>query len=533
MTGRFRFAITVAGLMAAATPVAGQATAYVQQQDAAYTDLDVLIAAGLVRNVIAGERPYSRAAFRRFVDEARSRAGAAAVSSRIVEAIERLGARFAGAEPATRRLSLTSAEARLALAASPYRPHRMGDTTDAGSPLDADLNPLLLGTEARRFADGGTASVEAGLELGSRFFAAQVVPRVSLFVPHSGFSGYATLVNAYGRFQVGPAALDIGRNSRSVGHGLAGGAMLSRNSPGLDMVRVAFDRPVRLPLFLDALGLWQASIGVADLGDGQDQPGSVLTHMRLSGRPSAFGEFGITYFNIQGGHGSPPSDWAGRIHDLFFFWSDGGFLTISDKVAGVDMRLFLPSRRASVNVNFLTTDDRGRFTQPARGYWEDAVWQAGADIAGLGPEGRTDLAIEWAHAGPRAHTHGQFTSGVTLRRRVLGNALGPNASGVTVLVTENKPTSRLRVTGAWERYSGDDWFWALIPGGAPWDYDWFRAADNPDEIRVRILSEYVRERGWRGMETSIRLGYEHVTRFNYGTTGRHNLVADVALRYAR
>lgn len=331
---------------------------------------------------------------------------------------------------------------------------------------------------------------------------------------------------------MGPVALDVGRNPVALGHGLAGGPLLSRNARGMDMVRLAADRPVRFPGFLGALGLWQGSFLLADMGDAQDTPGSQLVIMRLSGRPDEHVEFGISYLNIAGGENAPPANFDARIHDLFFFWTDGGFLEISDKVVGADLRLSAPEIGASLNVNFLTTDDRGRFQQPAGGYWEDAVWQAEGELVGLGPDGRMDAALQWTHAGPRPHSHGQFTSGVTLDQRILGSALGPNAAAVTGRLTWNASASRLRLIGAWERYSGDRYYWARIPGGGEWDYDWYRESDNPDELRVRAVAEWLRFEGWRGFETTVRVGWEHVTRFDFGDEGRHDLLAQWVVRRA-
>lgn len=54
-------------------PLAAQATPYVPTLDPAYRDLDALVSAGLVRDVMAGERPYSRSGFARFVAEAEER----------------------------------------------------------------------------------------------------------------------------------------------------------------------------------------------------------------------------------------------------------------------------------------------------------------------------------------------------------------------------------------------------------------------------------------------------------------------------
>ena len=74
-----------------------QASPYVPNLDPAYQDLDALVAQGLVRDIILGERPYSRVAFARFAQEARRRidtAGEAAIKPRFLEALERIELRF-------------------------------------------------------------------------------------------------------------------------------------------------------------------------------------------------------------------------------------------------------------------------------------------------------------------------------------------------------------------------------------------------------------------------------------------------------
>ena len=54
-------------------PASAQTSPFVSNEDPAYADLDHLVSEGLVRRVILGERPHSRAAFGRFVEEARVR----------------------------------------------------------------------------------------------------------------------------------------------------------------------------------------------------------------------------------------------------------------------------------------------------------------------------------------------------------------------------------------------------------------------------------------------------------------------------
>lgn len=515
-------------LSATLTGLSAQTTPYVTNLDPAYADLDVLVSEGLVRRIVLGERPYSRAAFGRFVEEATGRVTerGGAVSDRSREALERLSERF-GDEGADEPVVRTrSAYIDVTGANSPSRPLRPGALR---SGIDGSLNPLLQRNQGRILEDGVTGAFEMQLDLKWKAFAGQVRPRAWLAMPAGPeyMDADITLLEAYARAVLGPVAFEIGRNHVELGHGAEGGTMLSHNARGMDMGRLSMDRPVRLPGPFRVLGLWQASAFLADMGSSRDVPGSFLTTLRLSSRPSRFTEIGINYMNLQGGEGSPDGNWRDRLHDVFLFWTDGGFLQISDKVVGLDLALTVPAMHSKLFVNFATTDDRGRFQQPASGVWEDAVWLAGARVFRVGPSGRFDVWGQWRHAGARFHTHHQFTSGMTLDGRVFGDVLGPNAAGVEMGVDWTGPNARLGVALAWERYSGDDYDWGLLNGAEYPDFDWFRVADNPDEIRRRVTV------GWTPlglvdrMDTSVRLGYERVTRFAYADDSRHNLFGQV------
>ena len=80
-------------------------------------------------------------------------------------------------------------------------------------------------------ANGATSVFEAGASAWSRFFAAQVTPRASVFMPQgAGPAGAATFGKAYGRFVAGFVSFEVGRNNFSLGHGLSGGALVSQNA---------------------------------------------------------------------------------------------------------------------------------------------------------------------------------------------------------------------------------------------------------------------------------------------------------------
>ena len=524
-----------------------QASPYVPNLDPAYQDLDALVAQGLVRDIILGERPYSRVAFARFAQEARRRidtAGEAGIKPRFLEGLERIELRFHRELAALADVTATSPEVYTRV----WIREGSVDATAADSParemptrhnlpadlIDGDLNPLLQNNQGRVLGDSWAFGAEGLLELqlGSRL-AVQARPR---FWADSGQGGQnastdATLLEAYARTLVGPVSLELGRNHVALGHGPEGGPILSHNARGLDMVRLSFERPLRLPGPLGALGLWQLSSLIADMGSNRDIPHSKLIVNRLGWRPNAYLEFGVTTLSHQGGEGGPEAGrFSQRLRDAYLF-----FLTsrvrISDRVFGADVRLTIPSIRSEFYLNGFTTDDRSRFRQPAGGLWEDAVWVAGFRASGMGAQGRVALWGEVRHAGATPHNHGQFTSGLTLDRRVIGDFMGPLAAGVRGGVDWRGQRDRILGLAAWERYSGDEWWLGRLDPQDHLTTDWRRLADNPDEIRLRTIVEWTRFPAVTGFQTTLRLGYEHVSRFNFTEADRSNVMVQLEAGY--
>jgi hypothetical protein len=56
-------------------------------------------------------------------------------------------------------------------------------------------------------------------------------------------------------------------------------------------------------------------------------------------------------------------------------------------------------------------------------------------------------------------------------------------------------------------------------------------ADNPDENRLRAIVDWTREHSDSGLRTSVRLGYEHVSRFNFLDQDRSNYLAQVRMTW--
>lgn len=530
--------IAAAVLIASGTRPGGlsaQATPYVPVADPAYRDLELLVAAGMVRDVITRSRPYSRSVFGLAgaeAEQAVGRMGSVPPDRRVLEALERIRSRFSTGSSGLRQVTTVASWAR-----SPARAVRTSYA--AKSNIDADVAPLLQRNLGEKVFDGGTVALtgEVDMRLGSRV-AGSLAP--TLWMNGGGDpesdAGLA-LDHGYLRALFGNLSVTLGRNAVVHGHARELGAALSTNARGLDMVRLSMERPARLPWIFRHLGPATFGGTLATMGSNRTQKGSALVVWEGAIRPHPNLELGTTLVNQQGGEGSPPAKWWERIVEALFVQRRlVGFTTelpldpqIGDKLFGVDARLTLPGPRVQLFVEVNTTDDHDLFfSRPRETFWTEAAWTWGVRRYGLGHEGRWDLWAEAGHVGVRTYTHSQMTSGITLDRRILGSPLGPLASGVTGGVDWTGPRDRLSVSGAWERYPSDTWALSVDP-----EWRWYRDADNPDEVRVRAGVVWARLPVEKArIRTRLQVGWEHVTRFDFSDQSRNDFIVQLSAGYA-
>ena len=219
----------------------------------------------------------------------------------------------------------------------------------------------------------------------------------------------------------------------------------------------------------------------------------------------------------------PPATVKDRLSDIFLIKPLGN--EISDKVVMGDVRVTLPGKGLEFYLEGLSTDLDATVIAHAQSFWGDAAWTLGVKVVGRGREGRLDLWLEGHKAGMRAHTHHQLGDGLTVGGRLIGYAIGPLATSWQGGLDWRDRFDVVSVAGAWERYSGDDW--AMPKGEIPRR----RTADNPDEIRLRAIVDWTREHVGSDQRTSVRLGYERVTRFNFTDQDRSNYLAQVSLAW--
>ncbi|MDH5590257.1 MAG: capsule assembly Wzi family protein [Gemmatimonadota bacterium] len=524
---RFRSALW--GLiLAAAVPaaqagsLAAQATSNVPLDDPAYVDLDALVSAGLTAPVHVGQRPWSRLTFARL---AASVPEEAVLSPRQGEALARLRERFgsegegAVAAPGVR---FREVRADATWADSPWReiPSRVA----GGQQIDGSVNPLLQGQEGRPLVDGWTLGVEPSVE--ARPAPGLVVvarPRLQYAGPRGadedGDVGVHTL---YARGAVGNVAFQVGRDHLFWGQGAAAGLMVSDNARGLDMIRVGNERPFRLPWLFRYLGPTRLTQVIADMGADRDIPHSKVFLTKASFLPHPDLEVGIGLLNQQLGEGAPEAPFWERVADLTWvldlFMTSGDF-EISDKLVVADVRwrvapgFALYGEAGFTDIDFRRIGDFGT---------HDAAYLAGVDLSGLGSEGRWSGAFEVHYTGIIYANHGQFTTGHTLDRVLMGDPLGPAGRAVRARVNRDDPDRRIGMHVSRESRSTDTW-------SKDADFHWVRRVDAPEEVRKRFVLGWEERPGSRNLALSAVLGVERASHFAFTDQTRTNFFGQLVL----
>ncbi len=515
-------------------PVAGQASVHLQPLDAVHRNLDRLAAWGLIDTVLIGQRPYSRAQAARLTVRAvrgRSRLGdQSPVAPAADRALARLKDRLA---PELARLGVTTeragdapllGEARLD-ATWTDSPPRDVPSNQVGTSA-ARINPLHA-YELGRFLGEGTTlglEIEIARSLGG-WIAGTVRPRAQLAVPPEGGSEATVELQAgHARLLLGNAAITLGRDHVVWGQAPRGGLVLSPNPGSLLLLSLTTEHPVVLPGPFAWFGPSRYQLFLADLGtEAQRYAHSKLFGWRLSFLPHRRLEMGVQFLVESGGDGAPEASLGERILDHLFFpdlFTKREFL-FSNKVAGLDVRLRVPEAHGlEVWVELAIDDiDVRRFRSML---WEDGSWNVGVRFARVDPAGTLGLRIEAQHIGIRMYEHGDFTSGLTVERQLIGSALGPDANGVTLGVDwEADARNDLFLEGSVERRSNDPY--ELIVGTP---FYFARLGIRPKELRWRVRAAW-EHRPESGELWSLRLegGYEYAKHFAFSRGDiRHNLL---------
>lgn len=240
----------------------------------------------------------------------------------------------------------------------------------------------------------------------------------------------ADLHTGYAKVSSWNVEIEAGRDTMWWGQGYHGTLLLSNNAAPLDMLKLSNPNPSILPWYFSYLGLFKYTIFCARLEENRDFPHALLGGAHFAFKPHPLFELGVTGTLLFGGEGASNPSVPGSTGQ-------------EDGLMSVDARLRLPFLRNAE----LYAEYGGEDTQGTRWYefmFRDVAYILGIYFPTICDDGRTDLRIEYANnafkQGDQGHVgfwygHGQYTSGYTFERMILGHAMGPDASDFFVRAT--------------------------------------------------------------------------------------------------
>ena len=512
-----------------------------QPEDAVYHAVDILISHGLADDVIMGQRPYSRLEVARILKNARNklekergewtetgmedgpdwkdfsgRLRNLNYLDRMISYYEKEYAReLAGMEGGIEFQALN--ELKLTQIYNSSKPRTIPPNNGAGI-IDGIVTSFDQYDQGKTYVDGSNTylSTETDLYLG-RYFAFTAQPRFEFLTQVDGdMQAHAYVHRLYLKGGISNFEMEVGRDNLLWGQGAYGGLLASSNPRPLDMIKVSNPYPLRIPY----VGGMKWTLFVANLGPERlNIKYPYFYGLKWSWKFSRWFEFGLSHTITMGGRGAPKVKWWEPVAELMPFhkWGGGniGQSDIANNAWGfLDFRLTIPPLRYSV----LYYD----------GYIEDSIVRAfrlpdnllnqmafivGMYVPRVTTTGELGARFEYHHTPPLAYRHSTWQSGYTLNRRVIGDAIGPDADAIyATLYWRPKPTLEGQLDLAFEDYDSSTYYTqANAQGGGD---RILKLTSGPHERRYRVVAglDWL-GKGRYGLKFSA--GYERIHNWNF------------------
>jgi hypothetical protein len=395
----------LAGVLLAGSAAAARATPNVPLEDPVYLELAKLRAEGKLPAYLGGARPLTEAEVLRLL------AAAKAPSE----------PRFLGAEVDGAWLRpLTLATLRGSLVDEHLRPY----STDVRPRDIAGVVALSCEhQEGRPCGPGAGLGLEMDSSAGYGGWVSAFT-RVRVNAGNHDYEPGVDLDRAYVNFELGPVALEVGRDVQVLGPAARSALMLSDNAAPLDHVRISTARP--LDLIGDNGSILRLNLRyfVARLRDPQRFSGTLLTGARAQLDLFEGLELGGTRLLQLGGDGAPSFSFGEFILEHFIRQSGPTGAGISNNRLSFDIAYsFRALRGARAYYELAFEDTRAQFINTLEYQTDHLVGLELIDLDGAGHHG---VLVEYHRTGVDSHEHSIFTTGMTNLARTLGSPLGPD-----------------------------------------------------------------------------------------------------------
>jgi hypothetical protein len=488
-------------LLASASDAFAQAAATVPSSSTIYDRIEAVSAFFPARGVFLGERALSRREVRRVVELLRRTVDSARDVSddRRAWALRELSVLSQSLRDTQRvdpaRLLRTTAAWRADIVSTNAEAERI-ESNGLGT-IDAVWHPFSPGRQGFPLVDGTVATLApTGLAWAGDRFAFLVQASASLSsVREEGWTSERLLHRVYARGAMFNVGLQLGAEEHRWGQSPTGSPFISGNAMPLPGIAIGLDTAITLPWLFRLAGPFRLSTLVADLGEAQQPPRARFVGWQASIQPWTRFELGVAVTLQTGGRGGPPATFLERVVDVFpvidALAPQHADLQISNKLAGGNLRLRFPELSGTDFYYELQIDDfDGRRLRSSM--VDDAAHMLGLRVPLVVRGGLLAWRAEWHRTALRLYEHGQFVSGYTHRERIIGNTLGPHATGA-YLSTAWQPsaTHGIELDLAYEARDPNQY---TVTTSGPLDrgFTFIRLTNDPNLERRRAILSYSR-----------------------------------------
>lgn len=387
--------------------------------DAVYLYLDKLYAGGLLETYMPNQRPISRSAIARLVEEARRNVRQ---GDPLESVIEELGREFADAL-SEKRVDLVPIERfELSYIATDQKE---SPVPDQGVGWTAGrVQPLLSDSKGDHIEGNGNVYASSVHRIrATPHVAAYLQPR---YFVRSGddSTGGVGLYRGYVKAGNDHVEVEAGRDDLRWGPG-ENSLLFSGNARPLDMLKVSSPKPFRLPGFLRYMGHFNATAFFSLLGNDYRPNGATLSGYRMDYSPFGWWNVGFDHAVFLGGEGATDPDFGTAVRSfLGFLSSSTNDRASSNHLIGVDSTFRIRRAMGMELYGKLLFED----TQAERGFMlrNDSSWLGGIYFPKFGGLERLSARGEFIYTGQFPYTHWFYRDGFSLDRKFMGYDAGPD-----------------------------------------------------------------------------------------------------------